>query len=173
MIDMFKIIPAMTNKKYIEGEKFYLSGVEYPLAIKDSTSGNPLEFSDGQFALRADARKNACNLFNCWYGHALWNKLHETLPVWCKKVMVNPRAVHIKTVKTLWGSCSSRLNLTFCTRLALVPPELLDYVIVHELCHIKEMNHSPRFWTEVAKYIPDCKERRNILRTDGYLYKWW
>lgn len=75
--------------------------------------------------------------------------------------------ITIRNQKTRWGSCSSKGNLNFNCLLMLAPPEVLDYVIVHELCHRKEMNHSPRFWSEVAKVIPDYKKHEKWLKTEG------
>lgn len=75
--------------------------------------------------------------------------------------------ITIRNQKTRWGSCSARGNLNFNCLLMLAPPEVLDYVIVHELCHRKEMNHSPRFWSEVAKVIPDYKNHEKWLKTEG------
>ena len=75
--------------------------------------------------------------------------------------------VTIRTQHTRWGSCSSSGNLNFNCLLALVPPEVLDYVVVHELCHRKELNHSESFWREVGKVIPDYKSRRKWLRDHG------
>ena len=75
--------------------------------------------------------------------------------------------ITIRDQKTRWGSCSARGNLNFNCLLMLAPPEVLDYVIVHELCHRKEMNHSPRFWSEVAKVIPDYKNHEKWLKTEG------
>jgi predicted metal-dependent hydrolase len=76
--------------------------------------------------------------------------------------------VTIKNHKTLWGSCSKRGNLNFSSRIALLPPEAADYIIVHELCHLKEFNHSPRFWALVAETIPNYKSLRKSLRAKGY-----
>lgn len=65
--------------------------------------------------------------------------------------------ITIKGQSTCWGSCSSKRNLNFNWRLMMTPPAAIDYVIVHELCHLREMNHSPRFWSLVAAYCPDYK----------------
>ena len=75
--------------------------------------------------------------------------------------------ITIRSQKTRWGSCSSKGNLNFNCLLLLAPPEVLDYVVVHELCHRKEMNHSPRFWAEVARVMPDYKVRRKWLKDNG------
>ena len=75
--------------------------------------------------------------------------------------------VTIRNQKTRWGSCSSKGNLNFNCLLMLTPREVQDYVIVHELSHRKEMNHSPKFWEVVEEVLPDYKKRRNWLRENG------
>ena len=76
---------------------------------------------------------------------------------------VSYNRIAIKDTKTRWGSCSRDGNLNFSFRLVLEPLELLDYVVVHELCHRLHMNHSKEFWREVERVIPDYKERRRRL----------
>lgn len=75
--------------------------------------------------------------------------------------------ISIRGQKRRWGSCSGAGNLNFNWKLVLMPPEILDYVVVHELAHRKEMNHSPRFWAEVEKILPDYKARRKWLKENG------
>ncbi|MDO5456391.1 MAG: SprT family zinc-dependent metalloprotease [Eubacteriales bacterium] len=75
--------------------------------------------------------------------------------------------ITIRSQKTRWGSCSSKGNLNFNCLLLLAPPQVLDYVVVHELCHRIHMNHSSRFWAEVARVIPDYKSSVSWLRREG------
>lgn len=73
--------------------------------------------------------------------------------------------VSIKNQKSRWGSCSSKGNLNFNYQIIKLPPECADYIIVHEICHLKEFNHSKKFWELVAKTIPNYKEIKNELKT--------
>ncbi|MEK7473853.1 MAG: SprT family zinc-dependent metalloprotease [Patescibacteria group bacterium] len=75
--------------------------------------------------------------------------------------------ISIKNQRSQWGSCSRKRNLNFNYKIALLPSELADYVIVHELCHLKEMNHSARYWALVSKTVPDWRKRRLKLRRYG------
>lgn len=78
--------------------------------------------------------------------------------------------VTIREQKTRWGSCSMKGNLNFNWKLVLMPSEILDYVVVHELAHRIQMNHSAAFWAEVEKILPDYKERKQWLKVNGQKY---
>lgn len=101
----------------------------------------------------------------------LYNSAKIEIPAKCdfysNKIGVDYRHITIRNQKTRWGSCSSNGNLNFNVALMLVPDEILDYVVVHELCHRKEMNHSKNFWSEVEKIIPDYKSKRMWLKMNG------
>lgn len=80
---------------------------------------------------------------------------------------VSYNRIAIRDQKTRWGSCSGKGNLNFNWKLILMPPEILDYVVVHELAHRIEMNHSARFWAQVETILPDYRERRKWLKNYG------
>lgn len=82
---------------------------------------------------------------------------------------VNYGRITIRNQVSRWGSCSSKGNLNFNCLLMLCPPAVLDYVVVHELCHLKQMNHSPEFWAEVAAVLPEYEKEKKWLRNNGNL----
>lgn len=88
----------------------------------------------------------------------------ERVKYFAKIIGVTYGQITIRHQKTRWGSCSSSGNLNFNCMLMATSPELIDYVVVHELCHRKQMNHSPLFWKEVEEILPDYRNLRSRLR---------
>ncbi|MCM1025751.1 MAG: DUF45 domain-containing protein [Roseburia sp.] len=78
------------------------------------------------------------------------------------------KKITVRDQKTRWGSCSSRGTLSFNYRLIFAPPKVLDYVVVHELCHLTHMNHSKDFWNMVGSVLPDYRKQRKWLREHGH-----
>ncbi|MET3659279.1 M48 family metallopeptidase [Sporosarcina psychrophila] len=94
--------------------------------------------------------------------------IEERIKIYQKQLKVKPKIIEIVESKAKWGSCSSDKKLTFNYRLAMAPVEVIDYVIIHELCHILHMNHDRSFWRRVGSIMPDYKEKEEYLARHGY-----
>ena len=92
----------------------------------------------------------------------------ERVAYFARQIDVTYGKITVRDQKTRWGSCSQAGNLNFNFRLILAPPEVLDYVVVHELCHRRQMNHSAQFWQEVAQVLPDYRKRKAWLAENGW-----
>ncbi|MDQ6422855.1 SprT family zinc-dependent metalloprotease [Paenibacillus sp. LHD-117] len=91
----------------------------------------------------------------------------ERIKIYQTKLKVKPKTIEIVESKTKWGSCSSDKKVTFNYRLAMAPVEVIDYVIIHELCHLTHMNHDRSFWRRVGSIMPDYKEKEEYLARFG------
>lgn len=94
--------------------------------------------------------------------------LAQRTAYYARQVGVTYGRITVRDQKTRWGSCSQTGNLNFNFRLILAPLEVLDYVVVHELCHRRQMNHSAQFWQEVAQVLPDYRKRKAWLTENGW-----
>lgn len=102
------------------------------------------------------------------YKEAARTLVQEKIATLSAVYAVTYKKISIKNQKTLWGSCSRTGNLSFNYKLAIIDEKYAEYIIVHELCHLREFNHSKRFWDLVAKTIPNHKEIRKKLKEKGY-----
>lgn len=93
--------------------------------------------------------------------------MSASLTVYSKTMGLYPAKVSIRDTRSRWGSCSSAGNISLSWRLVMAPPEVMNYVIIHELAHLRYMNHSQAFWRLVAQYCPDFKQCQNWLRVNA------
>lgn len=133
----------------------------YPIAIKD---GNRVGFDGERFYLppglsEGEIKRAVVQVYKMLAKNLLTNKVID----YAKRMKVTPVSVKINSAKTHWGSCSGKNSINFTWRLVMAADDVIEYVVVHELSHIKEHNHSAAFWAAVASVLPDYKERRRGL----------
>lgn len=106
-----------------------------------------------------------------WLKAKAREEITATAQKWAARMGVSYRALSIRDQKTRWGSCSSRGTLSFNWRLVMAPPAILEYVVIHELAHLKQPNHSKAFWQLTGQYFPDHKRARAWLRSNASLLR--
>ncbi|MBI3151233.1 MAG: M48 family metallopeptidase [Chloroflexi bacterium] len=153
------------KREYLNGEMFLFLGNEYELRLVGSQRP-ALQFENG-FSLGSAAQKKGERVFSQWYKEQAFAVLSERVRIFSAQYGFTPKQVKISSAKTRWGSCSPDGTLNFTWRLVMAPLDVVDYVVVHELAHLRVKDHSSRFWREVEKILPDYKERRKWLRVHG------
>jgi predicted metal-dependent hydrolase len=153
-------------RTFREGELFPFLGEMHRLRLVEG--GAYLRRENGEFLLGADLAPRAAVLFRTWYRARAREILEERVGNFARRMGLSVRGVRITGAKERWGSCSVSGTVNFAWRLVTAPPDIIEYVIVHELAHLVEMNHSRRFWEQVESVIPDYAERRAWLRRNEH-----
>ncbi len=104
-----------------------------------------------------------------WYREHALAKLNEKVQRYSKILRVDPEFVGIRTFKGRWGSCSSKSKLAFNWKIIISPSRIVDYVVLHELCHLIHHNHGPKFWKSVERACPDFRDHKEWLRVHGHI----
>jgi predicted metal-dependent hydrolase len=157
------------EKAFIPGEKFLYLGESYPLEIAESNNRKvPLTLSFGKFVLDKDHTTKAKDLFIEWYKREAKEKIGERVDYYSNKLQLIPKGIRITSARYRWGSCSRDNRLSFSWRIIMAPLKIIDYILIHELVHIKEKNHSKGFWSQVESIIPDYKGHRRWLKENGH-----
>jgi predicted metal-dependent hydrolase len=143
------------------------------LEINPAITKPDINIRQGKLWIDTPAEDN--DLLRCaletWYRNQARGKINERIAYYQDKIGRAPGRVFIKDQKRRWGSCSARGNLNFNWRMVMAPEKVLDYVVVHELCHLIELNHSKAFWDALASILPDYKEQEEWLKNYGYRMK--
>jgi len=157
-------------KHYISGEKFLYLGKEYELEVRFSERrAGMVGIDEDKIILfsKSEEKTEVEKILSAWYVKQAKARLPKRVRFWAEQMGESYGNITIKNQKKRWGSCSSARNLNFNWRLIMMPEEVIDYVVVHELCHLRQMNHSKEFWREVEKVLPDYKTRKKWLENNG------
>ena len=149
-----------------EGEIFLYLGRPLPLKF-----GGPEKVDlsdDGEYLLfpAKRAQEGRAVLLH-WYTARTEEIVRRLLPMWSKKLSLRPHSAGVRYAKTRWGSCNARGQLSFNSRIAMLSPEVAEYIVVHELCHLHHQDHNDAFWNEVDKVLPEYRQRKEWLRVHG------
>ena len=129
----------------------------------------PALVMDKTFNLTKTAQPEAMSHFVNWYKGQARTVLTERVAYFARNHKFKPLKLRISSARTRWGSCSAKGTLSFTWRIVMAPVEVIDYVVVHELCHLNELNHSRAFWMQVETILPDYKQKRKWLKDNGKL----
>ena len=158
------------EKTFHPGEKFLYLGEWYPLEMQESSSKEPpLKLVFGKFILNHDRIEEARDLFSHWYKREAKEKIAERVDYYSNRFQLFPEGIKITSARSRWGSCSRDNRLSFSWRIIMASLAVIDYVLIHELVHIREKNHSKRFWTYLESVLPDYRKHRHWLRENGHL----
>ena len=163
--------PVIKPKEYVSGENFPYLGRNYrfKVLVGDEVF---ISLQDGYLqATVSETDKTSPatirSLLLSWYQEQARMRLEEKTERFARIIGVEPRSVTTKEYKSRWGSCSVNGDIRYNWKLILAPHPIVDYVVVHELCHMLEHNHSSRYWKHVKYYVPDYKERRDWLKNNS------
>ena len=168
---MLEIQEALLPHKFIEGEEFFFLGEGYPLQIVGAKKIT-LRLWGKHFQLAKFAQADAEWHFEKWYKKEARKIFTERVDFYAKKYDFKYAKLKLSSAQTRWGSCSSHGNINLTWRLVMMPKEIIDYVVVHELSHLREHNHSKAFWAQVEAILPDYKSRRTWLKKNGMRFYW-
>ncbi len=160
------------EKVYEHGESFLYLGNTYQIQIfQDKNIEQDYVVFEGEKLLiylnllEDEKIKQALKRFYYQQCKAL---VEKSISYYQSNFKTKPRSIRISDSKTTWGTCDSKLQLTFNWRLAMAPQEVIDYVVVHEMCHMVHLNHDRSFWRLVGKIMPDYKEKENWLSVSNW-----
>jgi predicted metal-dependent hydrolase len=168
--------PSLAPQHYADGVYIPFQGHQYPLAIKPVSSKTVRiqRLQDESFlasvphGLEQEQSSELIRLVLIrWIKSQAKLQASLLIEKHAERFKLFPRSLRIKTQKSRWGSCGPQNDINLNWMLMLAPPEILEYVIVHEICHIKHRNHSADFWLLVEKHLPDYLQRRHWLKTYG------
>jgi hypothetical protein len=166
--------PPPVKHRYQSGEHFDYLGQPVRLEVVNrSATRQPMRYlpasadSEAVFEVIKATQAQTRELLVSWYKKQARQRCTQRVAALAKQHDLKYSRVRISSARTRWGSCSSKGTLSFTWRLVMLPPEIIDYVVIHELAHTLEHNHSAKFWGRVEAMLPDYKARRVWLKKNG------
>jgi len=164
-----EMTPA-SSRRYISGEAFSYLGRNYRLKVEKGNFA-PVKLLNGRLVVTvptgAEQPHMVRNALVRWYKRQAEQKLTEKVNRFAPVVGVEPGGVGIRTFKSRWGSCTAKGKLEFNWQIMLAPNRMVDYVVIHELCHLIRHDHSAAFWREMSRSMPDYESCRAWLRDNA------
>ncbi len=158
-------------REYVTGEGFWYLGRTYRLELVHSLRGRtPLGFQNGRFLLDPDRADKGRELFVEWYREHLRPRVTNLSNDYADRLSVEHNGVYIQTLGHRWGSCGRTRRLNYHWRTAMLSPDLIEYVVAHEVAHLVEPGHGVRYWPAVEALLPDWTQRKHRLATEGVKY---
>ena len=152
----------------LDGYEFKLLGKSCRIVLTDEENIELKNGEDGSELLYLP-KKNAKERLVAWLKVNAKRIFTEVTQRKAEEMGVNVRSVAVSSARTRWGSCSYDNKIRYSFRLLYVPQEMVEYVVVHELAHVEHKDHSPAFWEQVKRYVPDYKARRKWLEVHAVL----
>lgn len=171
-LEEFKDIEHMQiERRFVDGEIFMYLGKEYILKITQNKNLKKAEVSICNEFIHVKTPKIEIEIIKKimieWYKIECDKKIRERIEVYGQKLGEMPRIIKVKEQKRRWGTCTSRRDVLFNWKCIMAPIDVIDYIVVHELCHLVHMNHSANFWSLVKSNFPHYEEKKQWLRKNG------
>lgn len=160
---------AVAVREYVSGESFQYLGRSYRLLLV-RRQDVPLRLEAGRFRLLRSEVGQGRSHFICWYAEHGRAWLRRRVEALAPRVGVEPGAVEVRDLGYRWGSCGKSRTLNFNWATILLPPTIVEYVVVHELVHLRERNHTTAFWRKIERAMPDYARRKAWLAERGGTY---
>lgn len=161
--------PPFVPKEYVNGEGFWYLGNIHKLQLVDAMK--PSLYLNGNFQLAHSTLHKAPLVFERWYRKQAQQVIAERVQWYAEKHGYSYKQVKITSARTRWGSCNARGTLSFSWWLVMAPVPVIDYVVLHELVHLKMKNHSKEYWSRVKLIMPDYQNKIDWLEQNGHLLR--
>ncbi|AYE32947.1 M48 family metallopeptidase [Clostridium septicum] len=174
ILNKLNLIKSRKNRipsyKYINGERYLYLGEYYNLVIKKGSFNTEYAniLSLGKLLeVKINSIENIRGILEKFYRYESFKIINERVEYYKRYFRIKPKQIKVKEQKRIWASCTFENKLLFNWRLSMMPIDVIDYIIIHEMCHMEYKNHSKEFWNDVYRVMPNYKEKEMWLKENG------